>query len=342
MNLTEAIPGTMNQNAFVLRIAPAGIDKVHEALESDQIMIGWSHARGLLDETLPWADFRGVVQNTFYPDEPALRKAGAAAGNIWRFLREMKAGDLVVVPHETNFYVAQITGPAVYLDHKVDDDTAYRRQVVWQNGKKPIPRQQARSALLSRMKIQGTSSYATDVISEIKECLEHAAHGKTHDFEEDLKKRLVNEVLAEIRNGRIDSYGFERLIETVLLGLGAVECTIIPRNSDKGADLVASFRVAGAFQQRVAVQAKHWQPEPPVDSRVVEQLIRGIEAEGANLGMVITSGAISKEAFQTAQHYSEESGIRIELVDGEQFAKLIVEHGVGARQQPGKASFAPG
>ena len=61
---------------------------------------------------------------------------------------------------------------------------------------------------------------------------------------------------------------------------------------------------------------------------VVEQLIRGIEAEGANLGMVITSGAIADEATATAEEYFEEKGVRIELVDGEQFAKLIVEHGI--------------
>jgi restriction endonuclease Mrr len=139
---------------------------------------------------------------------------------------------------------------------------------------------------------------------------------------------LAREVLNELHGGRIESFGFERLIQTVLLGLGAEEARIVPRNEDKGADLVATFRVAGAFQQRIAVQAKHWQPEPPVGREVVDQLIRGIEAEAANLGMVVTSGSISDEAYQAAEQYFEEKGIRIELVDGEQFAKLIVEHGI--------------
>ncbi|MEK7768321.1 MAG: restriction endonuclease, partial [Pseudomonadota bacterium] len=96
------------------------------------------------------------------------------------------------------------------------------------------------------------------------------------------------------------------------------------------ADVLATFRVAGAFRQVVAVQAKHWQPNPPVGKEVVEQLIKGIEAESANLGMVITSGSISDEAVQAAENYFEEKGIKIELVDGEQFAKLIVEHGISA------------
>ena len=76
------------------------------------------------------------------------------------------------------------------------------------------------------------------------------------------------------------------------------------------------------------MQAKHWQAEPPVGSAVVEQLIRGIEAESADLGMVITSGTIGDDAYAAAESYGEDKGIKIELVDGEQFAKLIVEHGI--------------
>ncbi|NBT54528.1 MAG: restriction endonuclease [Betaproteobacteria bacterium] len=98
-------------------------------------------------------------------------------------------------------------------------------------------------------------------------------------FKTDLQGKLVSETLKEIRSGRIDDRGFEELIQKVLLGLGANEAKIIPRNKDKGADIVATFTVAGAFKLIVAVQAKHWRPEPPVGKDVVEQLIKGIEAE---------------------------------------------------------------
>jgi predicted Mrr-cat superfamily restriction endonuclease len=317
-----------DQAAFVLRIAPGGQDKLPEALSTDQVIIGWGRAKGLLDPALTWENFRDIVRATYYGDEPSLRKAGAAGGHMWRFIRDMKPGDLVVVPYAAEFFVAEIVGPATYDSSKIEVGSAYRRSVRWLNGKKPISRQLARAALLSRMKIQGTSANATDLLDEIKECLTLAAHGEAPTFQSDLQSRLVREVLAELHGGRIESFGFERLIQTVLQGLGAEEVCIVPRSEDKGADLVATFRVAGAFQQSIAVQAKHWQPEPPVGRDVVEQLIRGIEAESANLGMVVTSGSISDEAFQAAEQYFEDKGVRIELVDGEQFAKLIVEHGI--------------
>jgi predicted Mrr-cat superfamily restriction endonuclease len=247
---------------------------------------------------------------------------------MWRFLRDMKPNDLVVVPYGAEFFVAEITGPATYDPAKVKERSAYRRPVRWLNEKKAIPRQMARSALISRMKTYGTCADATDLLEEIKECLNLSTGKEAPTFQSDLQSRLIREVLAELRGGRIESFGFERLIQTVLLGLGAEGVRIIPRSQDKGADLVATFRVAGAFQQSVAVQAKHWQPDPPVGREVVEQLIRGIEAESANLGMVVTSGSIADDANQAAEQYFEEKGIRIELVDGEQLAKLIVEHGI--------------
>lgn len=318
----------MNQAAFVLRIAPGGEDKVPEALAANQIIIGWAEAAGLLDPGLSWEQFREILRKAYYSDEPTLRKAGAAAGHMWRFVRTMKPGDLVVVPYVADFLVAEITGLATYDPFKVAEDSAYRRSVRWLNDKKPIQRQLARSALLSRMKTQGTSADATDLLAEIQDCLGLASRGESPTFQSDLQARLVREVLAELRGGRIENFGFEILIQTVLRGLGAEEVRIVPRSEDKGADLVAVFRVAGAFQQRIAIQAKHWQPEPPVGRDVVEQLIRGIEAEAASLGMVITSGSISDEALQAAEQYFEDKGIRIELVDGEQFAKLIVEHGI--------------
>jgi predicted Mrr-cat superfamily restriction endonuclease len=235
------------QAAYVLRIAPGGDDKVSEALVSDKIIIGWTNAGGLLDDALSWEQFRGIIRAEYYPDEANLRRAGAAAGHMWKFIRNMKLDDLIVVPHGSGFYVAEVTGPASYDTSKISDDSAYRRPVRWLNGKQPIPRQLARSALLARMKTQGTCADASDLVEEIKECLTLAGQGARPTFKVDLQVRLIREVLAELQSGRIENYGFERLIREVLLKLGAEEARIVlPRSEDKGADIIASFRVAGA------------------------------------------------------------------------------------------------
>jgi restriction system protein len=322
--------GKDKQQAFVLRISPSGIDRVSDALTSNQVIIGWAKARGLLDEKLSWEEFRKIISNTYYADEENLQRAGAASGHISRFIREMNTGDLIVVPYGSKFYIAKVAGPATYDESKVKEDTAYRRKVTWLNDKKPIPRSLAKSSLISRMKTQGTCARATDLLPHITECLQLSKAGAKPTFQGDLQARLIRDTLDEIQSGRMESFGFEKLICNLLKGLGADEARVVSRNQDKGADIVATFQVAGAFRLVVAVQAKHWKPKPnpPVGKDVVEQLIRGIEAESANLGMIVTSGDISESATSMAEQHFEKTGIKIELVDGEQFAKLIVEHGI--------------
>jgi len=317
-----------NRSAFIYRVRPSKVDRLKEALRTDQLITGWAKAAGLLDEDLNWVEFREIIRKTYYADDQTLRRAGAAAGNLWRFIREMKPEDLVVVPHGNDFYVAEITGDTIYDDTKIDEDSAYRRPVKWLNDKKPIPRKFANVDLLRRMKTRNTSARANDLLNEIHHSLDWARTGKHPTFNSELYTRFVEDTLYKLKSGLIDDRGFEKLIESLLRKLGAIDTLIVPRQQDKGADILATFRVAGIIQQVVAIQAKHWDSSSPVSSEVVQQLINGIEAEGADLGMVITSGIISEEAEKAAKQYFEKTGVNIDLVDGEMFAKLLVESGM--------------
>lgn len=162
----------MSQSGFVFRIVPRREDRVPEALESGQLIIGWAKAEELLDASLTWEQFRDIVQKAYYSEYPTLQQAGAAAGHLWRFIREMKPGDLVVVPYKNReFFVAEVSCPAIYDATKVGEDSAYRRACRWHNGGKPLPRRQARPALLLRMRTRRTSADATDLLDDIRACL---------------------------------------------------------------------------------------------------------------------------------------------------------------------------
>lgn len=318
----------MNKRAYILRM----FDKwMQEALDSNVIIIGWSCAEGLIDED-NWEAFRDKVKRCrYYSEDPDFRRAGQAAGHLWRFIKKMQEGDLVVVPHGGEFYLAKVSGPARYEESKAPEDTAHRRDVKWLNGKKPIPRKNARSKLQVRMKTQGTTADASALLPEIKACLKDAKADKHPTWRNDLRQKQIATVLEEMRSGRINDREFEDHVRDVLLkGLGADTAWVIPRRNDRGADIVATFKVAGGVLPTltVAVQVKHYQPEPPVGKKVIEQLIRGIEAEKAGLGMLVTSGTISQEAEESAKAYYDESGIEIVLVDGELLAGIIVDHGL--------------
>lgn len=242
----------------------------------------------------------------------------------------MSVGDLVVVPYGNQFLVARVTGPARYEKEFVDEDTSYRRAAEWLNNGVPILRKYARAALQSRMKIRQTCADASDLIAEIQDTLDVVAQGQTPHFEVDLRQKLIAETQKEICSGRLDSFGFERLVASVLRSLGASEIRIVPRNLDKGADILATFLLANTFSITLAVQAKHFQTDPPVGPEVVDQLAAGMEAEGVTLGWVATSGSFSDEAATRRSQLEERKGYRIELIDGESLAALVVEGGLRA------------
>ena len=317
------------QRGFILRIKPSGIDRVDEALQANELIIGWAKAAGLLDESLDWPNFRQIVHDHYHSDESNYRGSGRDAGDLWRFVRDMGIGDIVVVPHGSNFYVAEVSGLVRYDIENVSKDSAYRRPVRWLNGKSPIPRKYARSLLLSRMKCWNTCVWAGDILDDIKDVLGVAESGEEPTFEDGLYRGLVGKALDELLHGRMGERKFEEYLQDVLYMLGAKKVRLISnRQEDKGADLLATFEVAGTFDFVLAVQAKYWRPDRPVQPKAIDQLVAGMEAESADIGWFVTSGEFSSEVTDYVEEIKQTSGMRIELVDGDHLAKMIVENGV--------------
>ncbi len=180
------------------------------------------------------------------------------------------------------------------------------------------------------MKARQTCVEATDLIDEIQDALEAAQSDEQPSFDSDLRQKLVQDTLEEMRTGRQDSFGFEKLVKSVLQSLGGENVTIVPRSKDQGADITALFTVADTFSFTVAAQAKHYRETPEVPPKDVEQLRDGMDAEGATLGWLVTSGTFSEETEELKNEIEDETGYEIQLVDGEQLAALIVDGGLRA------------
>ena len=321
--MTESI-----HRAYVLRMTLGGKNRIDEALDENQIMIGWSIIPNLLDAGLSRNDIRALIKKNLYPNDKDYSKAGADAGEVTRF-REMNNGDLVVIPQPKQFYVAQISGDAFYLRDRVPEDTSYRRPVKWLNSKQPIPRIHARAFLQSRMKYQRTLVEATDLIEQIQETLASAKSGLIPSFGRSLRGNLIKRTQEEICSGHMNDRSFETLIASVLKSLGGEDVHIVGRNVDKGIDITAVFPVANAFKLRVGVQAKHYRPESgPVPESRLQELIRGMKAEEVDLGIFITSGIFSEDFLKRVDEEKRLSGLKIETIDGEQLASIIVENGI--------------
>lgn len=171
-----------SRGAYRLHIAPSRIDRVPEALEKKELIIGWSKAKGLLDETLVYEKFRQIIHDEYHYNEDNFRKSGSAASNMWCFIREMKESDYVVVPHHdfnsNYFYIGTVEGKADYKQEKVSEDTAYRRKVKWQiNEENGRPQRMSRSVV---------SKGFQNLMNQLKTCLD--ASRFVDEIEEILKK----------------------------------------------------------------------------------------------------------------------------------------------------------
>lgn len=108
------------------------------------------------------------------------------------------------------------------------------------------------------MKVYCTTALATDVLDDIRDALARAEAGNKPSFKDELQTALVKETVEHLRSGHMDSFSFERLTTGLLIQMGARTATVVPRLLDKGADILATFRVAETFQYTLTVQAKHW------------------------------------------------------------------------------------
>jgi len=304
---------------------------IQEALEKDEIFVGWKEVKGLLEEGLSLSDFRERVKATYGIENN--RSAAAFARFLWEFIKEMKPGDYVVVPSRGQFYVAEVVGDPYYDEnHPVAAHrrpvAAHRRPVRWLNDKKPIPRELASAALQGRMKARGTLMDTSDLVADIEKVLEDAKRGETPNLARELRARMVEAVRQELTRGRMNPDRFETLVERMAQAMGAVEAKWVPRRSDQGADVVADFELMGGLLVTVGIQAKFYQPGKPMGRHAVDQLAQALRAGVAEMGLVITTGDVSEEAYQAAEEYLSRENLQISILGGKELAELIVDKGL--------------
>lgn len=159
----------MDRSVFAFRIRPSDVDRVREVLADSQIAVGWSKAGQLLDLGLDKNDFRRILHEIYHPEEPDFRKSGQAVTHTWRFIRELKRGDIVLIPHDDDevYFVEIAEDRAIYRDIKLDDDTAIRRNVTRLFDGKPLGLNTLSPALQDKLAFRGASKDLADFRNEI-------------------------------------------------------------------------------------------------------------------------------------------------------------------------------
>lgn len=325
----------------------------------------WNLAHRLLDEkqliSIGWSDFSN---SSFIAD---VKNEGIHAIDRWfkearwnlsrnrycllRFIAEMEDGDIVIVPGYKSFSIYKIVGNNVLCNDNLDseylesqnysidareikDSTArqvdlgfYRRV---EEIKKNVSKENfAMQKLSSRMKIRQTNSSLYDIKEELIETLENIKNDKYVNLKNAIVHNTEQIVFQQIQK-IADSDRFEKLVEWYLESLGAMIIKTPSKNAspteEGDADKVATF---DKLRLTIIVQAKKHRGE--TNSWAVEQ-ITNYKENNTNQEDVDDYTTLLW-VISSAERYSEEAQTKarenqVRLIDGKEFARMIVENGV--------------
>ncbi len=309
-------------------------------VEAGYVAIGWPSLGSLKSISANREAFKAAV-SAKYPDF----KIGAVpihAGTLFKFIHEIKAGDLIIYPSKPDRMVnlGKVVGD-YFFDAGSDPDYPNRRRVNWIRS---IPRAEfSQSALheigsaVTLFQVKNNAEeflsafegqpFATDVIDE--ETVE-ATSAATEDITEDFViKRLKS---------KLDPYQFEAFVAHLLERMG-YHARVTQKSGDGGVDVIAHKDELGFEPPIIKVQCK--QTLNTVGQPEVAQLYGHVEASREH-GLFITLGEYSAQARQF-----ERSKHNLRLLSGEELVALIYNHydRFEPRYQmllPLKKAFVPG
>lgn len=146
------------------------------------------------------------------------------------------------------------------------------------------------------------------------------------DFPEDGEEEPWREELGQILR-TMNPFAFERLSMYLLRECGLSNAEVTKKTGDGGIDGFGSLKLNGLITLSVAFQCKRQASQ--VSSTQIREFRGSINAFHEK-GIFITTGTFSREAVKEANDSGK--GPVIDLIDGEEFISLLLEHSIGVRQ----------
>ncbi|AVR87824.1 restriction endonuclease [Thauera aromatica] len=136
----------------------------------------------------------------------------------------------------------------------------------------------------------------------------------------EIQEALEQEVLTQLRS--INPASFERFVVRLLAAMGYGVGEVTGRSGDGGIDgVIYEDRLK---LDRIYLQAKRW-ADAPVGGPDINGFLGALAKHGANRGVFVTTSRFTQDARRAV----ELPHLRLVLIDGEELARLAVEHNVG-------------
>jgi restriction system protein len=175
--------------------------------------------------------------------------------------------------------------------------------------------------------VQFQAASRPEIGGEEKEELEQTPEERLESSYQALRRELAGELLDRVR--KCSPKFFEKLVVDLLVAMGYGGSRkdagqAVGQTGDGGVDGIIKEDKLGL--DVVYIQAKRW--DATVGRPVVQAFAGSLEGMRAKKGVMITTSNFSKEAREYASVIEK----RIVLIDGEELAQAMIDHGVGVNE----------
>lgn len=302
---------TSKLNYWVVRMGRGG-KHVSKVLERKIIALGWNELSKSLANFKNFDELRDAVQKT-YPK-------GAVAqtvGQLWRFLKEMKKGDLVLipVPFERKIIIGEVIND-YYFKKERSFNYSHRRDI---KILKTIDRDECSQQLKFSLGGLLTVFSVSDHEEEIRAIVEGTPISELEKTHKTIYDAVINRLF------ELEAREFEKFIHHIL-NLVGFEAAMTSYVGDKGIDVIGNLNAEGLAQIKLNVQVKRVHSSLGIGEIL---RMRGTLAPDEN-GCIITLSGFTKSAVEDAE---DERKKPIALIDGKALVDLILKHYEGLAEE---------
>jgi restriction system protein len=287
-------------------------------LKKNVVALGWPEV-GDLKQIQDREEFKVRIAKA-YPD----KKPGAIrldAGQLFRFVHEVKPGDIVVYPSKQNRQVniGRVEGGYQYFPN-VNTSYPNMRAVKWVTS---VPRtafsQGALYEIGSAMSFFQVKNYADEFIAALEG--KPVAVAKPEEDEtiayvvEDIEQTARDFILKRLAQ-QLKGHPLAHFVAHLLQAMG-YRTRVAPEGPDGGVDIIAHKDELGFEPPIVKVQVKS------VEGSIGEPTVSGLygKVDKGEFGLFVTLGTFTNQAVTFARNKSN-----LRLIDGESLVDLILQH----------------
>ena len=289
-------------------------------LKKSFIALGW-HKCGNLGSLPPDREaFKKLVGKSYPDNKPA--SIPTNAGQLYRFVHEMKPDDLVVYPSRRDHavHIGRIEGPYKY-DPSLEASYPNLRAVEWL---KTVPRTQFTQGALyeigSAMSLFQVKSYADEFIAVIEGKVPPEPDGKdptvglvAEEIEQTTSDFILKQLSKELKGHPLADF-----VAHLLQKMG-YRTRVSPEGPDGGIDIIAHKDELGFEPPIIKVQVKSG--DGNVGEPETSALYGKVGGGEGEFGLLVTLATFTKQAQNFARSKSN-----LRLIDGPELVTLILQH----------------